>query len=64
MENNINIAFVGDIVPGGVFVQTGGVDKNVLDYLSSFDIRIGTLESAFGKGQHFVIKKTNPDLVP
>lgn len=62
MENNINIAFVGDIVPGGVFVQTGGVDKNVLDYLSSFDIRIGTLESAFGEGSTLCHKKNKPGL--
>ena len=62
MGNSINIAFVGDIMPGGVFVRTGGVGKDVLDYLSSFDIRIGTLESAFGDGTTLCHKKNTPTL--
>lgn len=62
MDNSINIAFVGDIMPGGVFVRTGGVGKDVLDYLSSFDIRIGTLESAFGDGTTLCLKKNKPKL--
>ena len=60
--DSIKIAFMGDITPGGIFVQTGGVDKEVLNYLSSFDIRIGTLESAFGNGTTLCHKKNKPDL--
>lgn len=62
MEESIKIAFVGDIMPGGVFVRTGGVDKEVQDYLSSFDIRIGTLESAFGDGSILCHLKNTPKL--
>lgn len=61
-SNCINIAFVGDIMPGGVFVKTGGVSKEVQDYLSSFDIRIGTLESAFGDGTTLCHIKNTPKL--
>lgn len=59
---SIKIAFVGDIAPGGAFVRTGGVDKEVLTYMSSFDIRIGTLESAFGDGTILCHKKNTPEL--
>ena len=59
---NIKIAFVGDITPGGVFVRMGGIDKEVIDYMSSFDIRIGTLESAFGDGMTLCHKKNIPEL--
>lgn len=59
---HIKIAFVGDIMPGGAFVKMGGVDKEVVQYLSSFDLRIGTLESAFGDGSTLCHKKNNPEL--
>lgn len=62
MEGSINIAFVGDIMPGGVFVRTGGVEKEVQDYLSSFDLRVGTLESAFGDGTTLCHIKNTPKL--
>jgi poly-gamma-glutamate synthesis protein (capsule biosynthesis protein) len=59
----MNIAFVGDITPGGVFTYEGGVGKEVLDYLHSFDLRIGTLESAFGDGSVLChIKMRTPKL--
>lgn len=57
MEDIVNLAFVGDIMPGGVFVRRGGVDKEVMDYMNSFDLRIGTLESAFGDGVTLCHKK-------
>lgn len=56
------MAFVGDITPGGVFVRAGGIEKEVIDYMSSFDIRIGTLESAFGNGMTLCHKKNTPEL--
>ena len=62
MGKGINIAFVGDIMPGGAFVRTGGVDQAVIDHLSSFDLRIGTLESAFGDGSILCHKKNTPEL--
>lgn len=62
MCSTLNIAFVGDIMPGGVFVQSGGVSKEVQNYLSSFDLRVGTLESAFGDGTTLCHIKNNPQL--
>lgn len=62
MEESINIAFVGDIMPGGVFVRTGGVGREVQSYLDSFDIRLGTLESAFGDGSTLCHIKNTPKL--
>lgn len=58
----IKIAFVGDIMPGGVFVKKGSIDKEIIQYLNSFDIRIGTLESAFGDGSTLCHKKNKPEL--
>lgn len=58
----IRIAFVGDIMPGGVFVWTGGINQEVISTLSSFDIRIGTLETAFGDGRILCHKKNNDQL--
>jgi len=62
MGDIVNLAFVGDIMPGGVFVRKGGVDKEVLDYMNSFDLRIGTLESAFGNGSTLCHIKNTPKL--
>lgn len=60
---NLSIAFVGDITPGGVFTHKGGVSEEVLSYLDSFDLRIGTLESAFGDGSKLChIKMSDPTL--
>lgn len=59
----MNLAFVGDITPGGTFLQKGGPSKEILDYLSSFTFRIGTLESAMGDGRTLChIKMSDPTL--
>lgn len=46
----IKISFVGDIVPGGVLTFTGGVSQEVLNILAASDLRVATLECAFGDG--------------
>lgn len=61
--SKINIAFVGDITPGGVFTHKGGLSEEVLSYLNNFDLRIGTLESAIGDGSKLChIKMSDPTL--
>ena len=51
---SVKIAFVGDIMPGGVLHgKTSGVSKEVKNYLTSFDIRVGTLECAIGDEPNF-----------
>lgn len=51
----IRIACVGDIMPGGVLhgKNTDYIDKEVLLFLQSFDLRVGTLECAIGDGLTF-----------
>lgn len=46
----IKIAFLGDIMPGGVLSgkSDGYISESLLSYLKSFDVRIATLESAIG----------------
>lgn len=45
----MNILFVGDIMPGGVLpYQNKYIDDNLLSYLQSFDLRVGTLECGVG----------------
>lgn len=45
----MRILFVGDLMPGGVLpYQDKYVEQEVLDYLKTFDLRVGTLESAIG----------------
>ena len=61
-DENLTIAFVGDIMPGGMFVRQGGVDDEVLHFLSNCDFRIGTLETAFGDGSRLCHKKNNAEL--
>jgi poly-gamma-glutamate synthesis protein (capsule biosynthesis protein) len=48
--NEIKMAFVGDIMPGGLlhYSKASFIDEDVLGYLSKFDLRIGTLECALG----------------
>lgn len=59
----VKIAFVGDVTPGGLFHREGGVSQEVLAYLHTFDLRIGTLESAFGDGTRLChIKMSDPKL--
>lgn len=51
---SIRIAFVGDIMPGGVLHgKPSGVSEEVKRYLDSFDFRIGTLECAIGNDPNF-----------
>ena len=46
---SIKIAFVGDIMPGGVLnKKPAGVSNEVKKFLQQFDLRIGTLECAIG----------------
>lgn len=43
----MNLLFCGDIVPGGVLpYQNSFITKELLEFMSTFDFRIGTLESA------------------
>ena len=45
----MNLFFCGDIMPGGVLpYQDHYITLELLDYLKSFDFRIGTLEAAIG----------------
>lgn len=46
---DVSIAFLGDIMPGGVISgKEEFVDDDILHYLSDFDLRIATLECAIG----------------
>lgn len=47
---------------GGVFTRMGGISQEVLECLSTFDLRIGTLETAFGDGSRLCHKKNTEDL--
>ncbi len=50
--DDIKIAFVGDIFPGGVLVNQERIcDDKVMDVLMSADLRVGTLECALGPGE-------------
>ena len=50
--NEIKIAFVGDIFPGGVLVNQERIcDEKVMDVLMSADLRVATLECALGPGE-------------
>lgn len=53
----MNINFVGDINPGGVLTYTGGVSQPVIDKLADADLRVGTLECAFGDGKTLCSQK-------
>src|SRR5690554_5069580 len=48
--SDLSIAFVGDIMPGGLlhYKKDDFIEKEVLTYLQSFDLRVGTLECALG----------------
>lgn len=47
---NIDIALVGDIMPGGLlhYSKSNFIDEDVHNYLKHFDLRVGTLECALG----------------
>lgn len=50
----IKLFFCGDIMPGGVLpYQIKYMSNNLLDYMNTFDIRIGTLEAAIGTNLPF-----------
>lgn len=50
--DEIKIAFVGDIFPGGVLVNQEQIcDDKVMDVLMSADLRVATLECALGPGE-------------
>ena len=52
------LCFVGDIMPGGVLpYQEDYVSEEVRQFLSSFDLRIGTLETAIGNDISFDTEK-------
>lgn len=54
----MKLLFVGDIMPGGVLpYQNKYIDKNLLDYLKTFDLRIGTLECGLGTDISFDPRK-------
>jgi poly-gamma-glutamate synthesis protein (capsule biosynthesis protein) len=66
------ILFCGDVMPGGVLpYQKEYISKDVLKYMQSFDLRIGTLEAAIGtdleydqvkmKGRQNIVYARNED---
>lgn len=68
----MKLLFCGDIMPGGVLpYQTEYVSIELLEYIKSFDFRIGTLESAIGtdlpydevkmKGRQNIVYARNED---
>lgn len=54
-DNDIRIACVGDIMPGGILHGKNQqfVNADVISYLSTADIRIATLETAIGENLNF-----------
>lgn len=50
----MNILFCGDIVPGGVLpYQDKYMSNDLMSYIHSFDLRVGTLECAVGTGMKY-----------
>lgn len=59
----MKLFFCGDIMPGGVLpYQNKYVQEDVLTYLKSFDLRIGTLECAIGNDMQFDESKMNAEM--
>ena len=59
----MKILFVGDIMPGGVLpYQEQYIDNELLSYMHSFDLRIGTLECGVGTNLPFDKVKYNDDM--
>lgn len=46
----IKIGFVGDIFPGGFWVQKDGLTEEVTSLFEPLDLRVANLETAFGDG--------------
>lgn len=59
----INIIGVGDIMPGGILtgLDHGFATAEILDYLKTADIRVGTLETAIGDTPSFNPEKMSRD---
>lgn len=56
----MRVIFCGDVMPGGVLpYQQHYISDEVLQYMKSFDIRIGTLEAAIGTGIPYDQTKMN-----
>jgi poly-gamma-glutamate synthesis protein (capsule biosynthesis protein) len=59
----MKLLFCGDIMPGGVLpYQNKYVQEDVLSFLKSFDLRIGTLECAIGNDMQFDESKMNAEM--
>ena len=59
----IKLCFVGDIFPGGVFSEKGGLSQEVISLFKSYDIRIANLESALYNGKSECgVKMSDPKL--
>ncbi len=59
----INIGFVGDIFPGGVLVNEGGISEDFKLFFNKFDLRVGNLESALYDGKaECHVKMSDPKL--
>lgn len=59
----MKLLFCGDIMPGGVLpYQDKYVQEEVLSFLKSFDLRIGTLECAIGNDMQFDESKMNAEM--
>ncbi len=59
--NDIRIAFMGDIMPGGLLDNSLGgiIDHKIHEYLQNFDIRAGTLECAVGDNFEYYHNRLN-----
>ena len=59
----MKLLFCGDIMPGGVLpYQEKYVQEDVLAYMRSFDLRVGTLECAIGNDLAFDESKMNAEM--
>ena len=59
----MKLLFCGDIMPGGVLpYQDSFVQNDIIEYLKSFDLRIGTLECAIGNNLKFEASKMNAEM--
>ena len=58
----IKIGFVGDICPGGTLVNGYEFDSNIIEVLNDLDLRVCTLESAFGDGTTYCHIKSSKNI--
>lgn len=59
----MKLFFCGDIMPGGVLpYQDKYVQDDIIEYLKTFDLRIGTLECAIGNDMQFEASKMNAEM--